>query len=136
MEIKKGTTRTVFLISSYAIKIPRFWHSSSFVHKWKMFLRGILANMDEHFWWKCAWQKDKLCPIIWRSPLGFILIMKRADNLNEKEYDKEKFEKYFKNLPLDNKIVNFGKIKDKIVLIDYADSRYLCSDCSNCWKNR
>lgn len=135
MQIKKGTTRTVILIGSYAIKIPRFWHKFP-SHRWKIFLRGILANIDENFWWKCAFQKEKLCPVLWKSPLGFILIMRRAAPLKEEEYDKEKLENDFKLLPLDNKLINFGKIENRIVLIDYADSRYLCSDCSNCWKNR
>lgn len=135
MQIKKGTTRTVILVGSYAIKVPRFWHQYS-GHRWKIFLRGILANIDESFWWKCAFQKEKLCPVLWKSPLGFILVMKRAEPLTEEEYDKEKFENEFKLLPLDNKMINFGKVENRIVLIDYADSRYLCSDCSNCWKNR
>jgi len=137
MKLKAGTTRIVLLIWKYAIKFPRFWHYYGQGHRWKIFLRGMLANLDEHFWWQCAYKKDKLCPVSWRSPLGFILVMRRAEELKESEYDKETFEVMFKNLPLDNKIQNFGKLKDgRIVLVDYADSRYLCSDCSNCWKNR
>lgn len=135
MRIEKGTTRTVFLIGKYAIKVPRFWHKQP-GHKWKMFLRGILANIDEHFWWKCAYKKEKLCPVRFKSPLGLILVMDRAEPLKDYEYDKDAFDFIFENLPLDNKIINFGRIKDRVVLIDYADSRYLCSDCSNCYKNR
>lgn len=149
MKINRGTTRTVFLIGQYAIKVPRFWHEFGQGHRWKILLRGILANLDEHFWWKCAYKRHKLCPVLWRSPLGFILVMRRAEPLSEQEYDKEAFKFMFENLPMDNKIENFGKLKrisntesncpwneDRIVLVDYADSRYLCSDCSNCWKNR
>lgn len=135
MKIKRGTTRTVFLIGKYAIKIACFW-SVMRGRKWKIFLQGILANIDEKFWWKCAYKREKLCPVIWKSPLGVILIMKRAKSLSESEYDKSAFDFMFENLPLDNKIANFGKIDGKIVLVDYADSRYMCSDCSNCFKNR
>lgn len=135
MKIERGSTRTVILTKKYAIKIARFWHVSK-GHRWKMFLRGILANIDEKFWWNCAYKKEKLCPVLWKSPLGTILVMRRAESLKEFEYDKEAFKLIFENLPLDNKIENFGKIKNKVVLVDYADSKYLCSDCSVCFKNR
>ncbi|MEK6828853.1 MAG: hypothetical protein AABY15_01915 [Nanoarchaeota archaeon] len=135
MKVRRGTTRTVILTKKYAIKIARFWHSMK-GHRWKMFLRGILANIDEKFWWKCEYKREKLCPVVWKSPLGVILVMKKATPLKESEYDKDAFACTFENLSLDNKIENFGKIENKVVLVDYADSRYMCSDCSNCFKNR
>jgi len=135
MQIKKGTTRIVFLIGKYAIKFPRIHHKYP-GHRYKMFLRGLLANIDENFWWKSTYKRDKLCPVKFKSPLGFFLVMDRAIPLKESEYNKEQFEKDFFGLPLDNKIVNFGKIDNRIVLIDYADSRYMCSDCSMCFKNK
>ncbi len=134
-QIKKGTTRTVFLIGNYAIKIPRFWHKYS-GDKWKSFLRGILANIDEHYWWKHSHKKEKLCPVVFKSPLGCILVMVRAESLIDSEYNKAELDKEFFGLPLDNKQINFGKINNKTVLIDYADSRYMCSDCSFNFKNR
>lgn len=138
LKIRKGVTRVVILIGKFAIKFPRGYHSSRTKDplSWKWFLRGLLANIDEKFWWDCTLQKDKLCKIRIAGPLGLFLIMDRAEPLLETEYDKEFFEKEFKYLPLDNKICNFGKINDRIVLVDYADSRYLCSDCSDCFKNR
>lgn len=132
--LKLGTTRIVWLIGNYAIKFPRIYHKFK-GHRWKMFLRGILANLDENFWWKCAYKKDKLCPVKFMFPLGLILVMKRAEPLTENEYNSLNINE-FKDLPMDNKIINFGKIEGRVVLIDYADSKYLCSDCSNCWKNR
>lgn len=135
MKIKKGSTRTVLLIGKYAIKIPRFWHNNK-GHKWKMFLRGILANIDEYFWWKHSHNKEKLCPIVCKFPLGLVLVMLRADELLECDYNRLKLQKEFIGLPLDNKRLNFGWLDGKIVLIDYADSRYMCSDCSFNFKNR
>ena len=135
MKIEKGSTRTVLLIGKYAIKVPRFWHEYH-GHRWKMFLRGILANIDEDYWWKHSHKKNKLCPVVFKSPLGFLLVMLRAKELTEQEYDKKQLEKEFIGLPLDNKIINFGKIDGNIVLVDYADSRYMCSDCSFNYKNR
>lgn len=120
--IRKGTTRTVLLIGNYVIKFPR-------TNKWKSFLRGILANLAERMWYKHSppeW-KVKMIPSIF-TLYGFFLISKRGIELTENEYNSIQFN-LFKPLPLDTKIQNFGKYKDKIVLIDYADSRYFCSDC-------
>lgn len=128
MKVFKGTTRVVYLIGKYAFKFPR-------VHHWKSFLKGILANIDEHYWYKHSpeqW-KRKMCPVIFKSWWGILLIMTRAIHLEESEYNKEQFAEDFKDIPLslDNKIINFGKLKDNtIVLVDYADTRYMCSDCS------
>lgn len=134
-KVNQGTNRTVFLIGRYAIKIARFWHSNS-CYRWKSFLRGILANINEAYWYKWSKQKDKLCPVLFKSPLGVILIMKRAELLSCEEYNKDVFNSIFKALPLDNKIENFGKIDEKIVLVDYGDSPYMCEDCDYIFKNR
>lgn len=137
MHIERGTTRAVLLIGKYAIKFPRIHHEFK-DHRWKMFLRGILANIDEAYWWKHSHHKDKLCPVKWKSPFGFILIMQRADPFTREEYDADLngLIKRFSGLPFDAKVENFGKIDERIVLVDYADSKYMCSDCSNCFKNR
>lgn len=135
IKIRKGTNRSVILIGPYAIKIARFWHSNS-GYRWKSFLRGILANIDESYWYKWSKQKDKLCPVLCKSPLGMILIMKRAEQLSDDEYNKEVLAKEFKGLPLDNKIENFGKIDGKIVLTDYGNNPYMCEDCDFIFKHR
>lgn len=120
--MRKGTTRIVFLIGNYAIKIPRF-------NRYKSIIRGLLANMDERMWYKSStieW-KIKMAPSIFCF-LGFILIQKRTTSLCLKEYREIEIDHY-KPLPMDNKISNFGWYKGSIVLVDYADSRYFCSDC-------
>ena len=135
MKIEKGTNRTVFLIGPWAIKVARFWHSNS-KYRWKSFLRGILANIDEAYWQKLSSHKELLCPVLFKSPLGVVVVMRRAESINEEEYSKDVFSHVFKAMPLDNKIENFGKIGDKIVLIDYGDSPYMCEDCDYIFKNR
>ena len=65
----KGTTRMVYLIGKYAIKVPR-------INRWKSFLRGLLANMDERLWYKNSpkeW-KEKMCPSLFCLG-GLILIL-------------------------------------------------------------
>lgn len=121
MEIHKGTTRTVFLIGNYAIKIARFWSEFN-ERKLKTFLKGLLANIDEYYWWNLSYKQELLCPVLCKSPLGLILIMKRTQKLRQDEYNRIKFTELYKGLPLDNQICNFGKLNDKIVLIDYANT--------------
>lgn len=120
--MKKGTTRAVFFCGRWAIKVPR-------VYRWKLFLRGLLANMDERMWFNNSpleW-KLNMCPSLFCIG-GFILICKRATPISVVEYEKIDFKKYHP-LSVDKKIDNFGLYDNRIVLVDYADSRYMCSDC-------
>lgn len=123
--IKFGTTRLVILVGKYAIKVPRpKW--------WKSFLKGIIANLDESLWYKNSpldW-KLKMAPVIGCYLKGFILIMRRAEPLTLEQYGSISIKDYYL-IPMDNKIQNFGIYKGNIVLVDYADSRYFCSDCEN-----
>ncbi len=130
MQLKTGTTRCCFLIGNWAIKIPK-------IRRWKIFLRGLLANIDES--WKSKhgdpFQKQSYARVLFCSWWGLFLIMERVSALHEHEYDKDKFSCYFRHCePIDNKIENFGRKfvggSTYIVLVDYADSRYMCSDCS------
>lgn len=126
--MKKGTTRIVFLIGNFVIKMPRF-------NSWKIFLRGILANIDENMWYKNSpleW-KLKMCPTLF-TLAGFLLIAKRAKEITEEDYKNINID-YFKPIPCDFKKQNFGIYNERIVLIDYADSRYFCSDCECIFKN-
>lgn len=125
--MKKGSTRTVLFIGKYAIKLPR-------TNKWKVFLRGILANIDENMWYKNSpneW-RDKMSPVVF-SLAGIIMVSMRANPITDEEYKNINI-KDFKPLPVDNKQINFGKYKDRIVLVDYADSKYFCDDCDKCFK--
>jgi hypothetical protein len=123
--MKKGTTRVVYLIGRYAIKMPR-------INSWKSFLRGFLANLDERMWYKNSppLRKEKMCPSLMSLFGGFVLISRRATPISKHTWDKGLVKKEdFSPLPLDLKQINFGWYKHKIVLIDYADSKYFCSDC-------
>lgn len=126
--MKRGTTRLVFLIGGYAIKVPR-------PNRWKSFLRGILANMDERLWYKNSpesWRL-KMCPSLSCFLGGFVLISKRAYPIDLEDYQEIDFS-FYNPLPLDRKILNFGWYENRIVLVDYADSKYFCSDCEKIFK--
>lgn len=127
--IKKGTTRIVFLIGGYAIKLPR-------INRWKSFLRGILANLDERLWYKnsTAEWKIKMCPALFCFG-GWILICKRAAIINDEDFMLVKKEDFYP-IPFDPKPSNFGYYKERLVIVDYADSRYFCSDCEEILKRK
>ena len=117
----KGTTRVVFLVGDYAVKFPR-------PCKWSTFLYGLLANMLERGLWNTQ-RNDVLAPVVCACPLGFWLIMKRADKTcsgmdefkNEK--DIKKFISDWNNMrtdTFDDMPNNIGYFGDKLKIIDYG----------------
>jgi hypothetical protein len=64
-----GATRLVLLVGRWAIKVPR-------ITSWKLFLHGLLANMQEAEFSKAGW--PELCPVLWSIPGGLLVVMKRA----------------------------------------------------------
>lgn len=117
---KFGTTRNVFLIWKYAIKIPNI-----FDFEWRLFLLGLLANMQEVSFSKM--NNPKFCPIIFSLPMGFLVIMKRAEQMTDKDFEtkinylsewikEDNFE-----IPCELKSTSFGYLDDKIVVFDYGN---------------
>lgn len=105
--IRFGITRTVFLTKRFAIKIPTF-------RSWQLFLTGLLANMQEAFWWEATNHDQRLCPVIFSVVGGWLVIMRRAEPAEEVDYSR------FDGLPLDPKPTNFGTLNGKTVMIDYG----------------
>lgn len=110
-----GTHRTTWLIGKYAIKIP-------VLVEWRLFLLGLLANMQEAQFSACKW--PELCPVVFRVPGGFLNVMCRAEPLTREEFfalDYEAFvdaEDY--HVPVENKLDSFGKLEGRIVAVDYG----------------
>jgi len=122
--ITHGITRLVILTDKYAIKIPK-------PRVWNHFLRGLLASMEERLIWEIAciddkvnnhlWDcKEHLCPVVWCSWGGWILVMKRAEELDPDEHW-EKIQ-VLEKLCGDHKRDNYGKIDGKLVMFDYGES--------------
>lgn len=110
---RQGVTRIVLVFKSFVIKIPNF------SYRWDHFLLGVIGNIRENKTWK--YNEDKrnlLCPVLWCSWGGWILIMKRASvcKWNE-DIDYEPW--VTAGLGGDDKPSNYGKINGKIVKIDY-----------------
>ena len=116
MRVAQGATRTVFLTTRYAIKIPR-------CIEWRLFLHGLLANMQEAHFWRHL-RSDKLCPILWRCPGGFLLVMPRAVPLSREEFatfDTRAFRcEGTWVVPVEDKQDSFGWYQGRIVAVDYG----------------
>lgn len=120
IERKYGTTRAVLLIGQYAIKVP------SFV-EWRLFLYGLLGNMQEVVFWKgLPTSRSMMCPVLFSIPGGFLIIMRRAESVSVEEF-LEKSQKWFNearnlSIPVENKVDSWGRINNKIVAVDYGSS--------------
>lgn len=120
---RQGITRIVFLTKKYAIKIPNF------TCQWNHFLQGLLSNINESTTWKYnSGQYEEgnshlLCPVVWASWGGWILIMKRAvpckffDEGGE-EIDYSKW--IVAGFGGDDKPLNYGQLNGRIVKLDYG----------------
>lgn len=135
---RMGITRVVFEFTRFVVKIPNPTYS------WKHFLQGLIANIKENGCWKNSRdyyeRRELLCPIIWTSWGGWILIMAKADmnrwndeiralprevkdrvKINIKDTD-ELYHKWIDvGLGGDDKADNYGYYQDRLVKVDYAD---------------
>ncbi|MDP3740344.1 MAG: hypothetical protein Q8R02_23355 [Hyphomonadaceae bacterium] len=114
---RQGITREVILIGRYAIKVPRI------VYGWRMFLCGLLANMQEREFARAGW--PELCPVTFSIPGGWLVVMRRARPLTPAEWSD--FRPYdFCNLddrviPAEAKYDSFGVLDGSIVAVDYGN---------------
>ena len=112
----QGSTRNVFLTRHYAIKVPRFV-------EWRLFLHGLLANMQEAKWWKRL-HHDKLCPVVFGMPGGWLLVMPRTVALSREEYFSFDYPMFVQIgtgvLPVEHKLDSFGWYQGRIVAVDYG----------------
>lgn len=115
----RGVTREVILVGRWAIKFPTF-------RSWRMFLWGLLSNMQEVTWGKAMkvesgakqYWSERLCPVLWSLPGGWLVVMRRVERVctenAEVDYDN------FKGLPGDHKPENFGWLDGRVVMLDYG----------------
>ncbi len=114
--VRSGVTRDVLLTGRLAIKIPK-------LTSWRLFLLGLLANMQERTFARAGWAE--LCPVIFSVPGGWLTVMRRADPLSPEEwetFDVEAFcdrPDYF--VPVEPKRDSFGKVNGRIVAVDYGN---------------
>lgn len=111
-----GTTRIVFLIGNYAIKIPN--HVVCHQH----FLQGCYANWSERRYTKTFERLpefyNKIAPTIFCSWFGLLSIQRRVVELDRHLTVNEV--EYFKDQTTDIKMQNFGYLDKRLVCIDYV----------------
>lgn len=114
-----GTTRTVFLIGSWAIKFPA-------TVEWRLFLLGLLANMQEAKFSRCGW--PELCPVLFSLPGGWLVVMRRARVLTDAEFldlDEAVMRDFINRpdyvVPAEIKSDSFGWLNGQLVAVDYGN---------------
>lgn len=112
-----GTTRRVILVGRYAIKVPRVDYG------WQAILGGLLANMREWSFSCAGW--PELCPVLWRIPGGFLIVMRRARPLTDEEWTAFDYDSFIETddyfVPVDYKYGSFGILDGRIVAVDYGN---------------
>jgi hypothetical protein len=112
---KTGCHRLVFLTKNYAFKIP-------VLDEWRLFLRGLLANLQETTFSKAKW--PELCPVKFSLPGGWLIVMPRVREMTDSEFlnfDVENFcRKSDRIIPAEWKANSFGWYQGNIVAIDYG----------------
>ena len=103
---KRGVTREVILIGSRAVKIPSF-------RSWKLFLNGLLSNMQEKTFSKYS---EKLCPVLLSFPGGFLNVMPRCHPIEDRQLMFADAD----GLEIEQKLCSFGYLHGKIVAVDYG----------------
>lgn len=113
--VNTGSTRLVLLIGGYAIKIPRGDDNSFGI--FLGILRGWIGNRTEYMW-----SKQDLFPflnrVVFSFLFSFIIVQRRVEMITEEEFfSLEKADYPFGGFEW--KLDSFGKVNDKIVVIDY-----------------
>jgi hypothetical protein len=122
---RNGITRIVILIGRWAIKVPCVRYSGQ---RWRCFLRGLLANMQERDVAATGW--PELCPVLFAVPGGLLIVMRRASAMSNTEWDAFRYDNFITLdggrtlLPVENKPDSFGWLDGRVVAVDYGGFAY------------
>ena len=115
---KRGSTRIVFVFKHFVIKFPS-------PASWKLFLHGLLANIQEGSFTKSMINQTGLTPVYYFNSLGFCVISKRARTVNHRGLFWVELTRLVATSELhkdfwssDAKPENFGFINNQLVKID------------------
>lgn len=113
---RTGCTRIVFVCNRFVVKVPNF------LDGWRLFLCGLLANMQERTFSATEW--DELCPVLWSTPGGWLVVMQRARVMTREEFMEFDFDSFISKpdyvIPVEAKSNSFGYLNNKVVAIDYG----------------
>lgn len=115
---RTGCARVVLLTRRYAIKVPNFFD-------WRLFLHGLLANMQERNWSQTGW--SKFCPVLFSLRGGWLVVMPRVTLLTDAEFIALDFEAWRDDtengyyVPCEGKSNSLGWYQGRVVAIDYGN---------------
>lgn len=116
--IFKGTTRTTFVFSKYAIKTPR-------IYKLKMFVNGWDANLDEARFSKFL--QPYVTPTIF-SFLGLINIQYRITPCDNEEKIVEEWKNLINSVPESIKLCLNNCVEVKMSSLGYLNGNVVACD--------
>lgn len=108
MTWKRGVTREVILIGKYAVKLPS-------IRSWKLFLTGLLCNMNEQ---QFSGFDDDLCPVIFGLWGGWVNIMPRCSKAGPWSHGMSQI--CTKLGFVERKECSFGLLNGRLVAVDYG----------------
>jgi hypothetical protein len=108
---RRGANRLVILTRRHAIKLPR-------VRSWRDFLYGLLNNLNE----ARDHQLGGRCPVVARLPGGFAIVMRRAEILSAREFERLDYHGFCRahRLVAEAKPDSFGILDGRVVAVDYG----------------
>lgn len=116
VQLVQGATRNVFIVWRWAFKVPR-------LKTWRMFLHGLLANMQERLFSGCE-DFPGLCPVLWGLPGGFLICMRRAEPLPLAQWNQVWAHQWLAARRLNDlcegKENCFGLLEGRVVVVDYG----------------
>ena len=92
-------------------------------------MKGLLCNMQEKDFSSVASISDRLCPVLFALPGGFLNVMPRCRPMTDEEFlnfDYSAFVTYGGHngvqfeLPVEEKTSSFGWLNSRVVAIDYG----------------
>jgi hypothetical protein len=113
----------VIIVKKWALKVPTINSG------WQYFLCGLLANMQEQWLSKITRSgpdAHKLCHVVFRIPLGFLIVMRKAAKLTDEEFaawrdNYDTFIRYENGfLPIEPKRSSFGWLDGRVGAVDYG----------------
>lgn len=116
--IRRGCSRTVFLVRTWAIKVP------SLAYGFSKFLLGWYSNRTEADRW--GWSEyaigNVFCPVLGCYLGGLVLVMRRAERVTIAEFDALSAVELgpLRAATSDLHEENVGRLDGRLVLVDYA----------------
>lgn len=116
----RGVTRIVIELKTVVIKVPNPRY------QWDHFLKGLIGNIAEKKTWEYNSGKYELgksyllCPVVWMSWGGWILVMKKAVPVSREDWEWITIPEHRKHFAGDDTMSNYGWYLGRLVKLDYG----------------